>query len=518
MNKKSENRKMSTALLKGSSFRVIQTVISIGIGFWMLPFLIRYLGSEDYALWILIGSIISTYYLMDLGLNQAVTRYVARYIYAEEYQRANKIINTALVIYSILGLMLMLATTLAAIFIVPQLLTEVEEIRTAQAIILIAGLSISLEFPSKAFPGIISAYLRYDTIALVRTLGTILNAISVYFFISNGYGVISLALISLVVNLFTTAFFVYYSYNLLSSLELKRSHISKKDMLELFNFSKWTFIVDITNLAKKKMDLWLIAAFISGSAITTYYVAARLTEYAAQLAAQGLGFGMPVFTKYYAQQQYDKMAQAVQFFIKLNVIVFALFLSGFIVLGDSFIKLWVSSDEINHSIAFQCLIILATGRLMVFVTQPLVSLLMTIKKHKYATYLSVIDTILAVTSAFVLVPRYGVIGAAISFALIIGCIRLICLPIMVTKLANISFNSLITKVCMFITYSGISTCFLDIFIGSAYTWFEIAYYSPLVVLTILIGTYMLFSQSERAKISDWVAKKLNTKVPDSQLK
>ncbi len=52
-------RKTSSALLKGSSFRVIQTLISIGIGFWMLPFLITHLGSEDYALWVLIGGLLA---------------------------------------------------------------------------------------------------------------------------------------------------------------------------------------------------------------------------------------------------------------------------------------------------------------------------------------------------------------------------------------------------------------------------------------------------------------------------
>ena len=93
-------------------------------------------------------------------------------------------------------------TVFAVFFIAPEIVNNPEDLQTAQAILLISGLSLSLEFPSKAFPGVISAYLRFDTIALVRTLGSILSAIAIFLFISNGSGVVTLAIISFVTNIF----------------------------------------------------------------------------------------------------------------------------------------------------------------------------------------------------------------------------------------------------------------------------------------------------------------------------
>lgn len=492
-------RKTSSALLKGSSFRVIQTLISIGIGFWMLPFLITHLGSEDYALWVLIGSIISSYYLMDLGLNHTVTRYVARYIHTEEYSRVNQLINTALLIYSVLGITLLIFTMLAVFFIAPEIVNDPEDLKTAQAILLISGLSLSLEFPSKAFPGIISAYLRHDTIALVKMLGTIVSALMIYFFISDGYGVITLAVISLATNIVTTLFFIYYSYNLFSALDIGKKHISKNDMLEIFHFSKWTFIIDVSNLLKNKMDVWLIAFFLSSAAITTYYVAVRLVEYAIQLASQALGFTVPVFTKYYATGQLDKMAEALIFFIKMYLIVLVLFVSGFVLVGEDFIQLWVG-EEININVAFQCLIVLSVGRLLVLITNPFVSILMTIKQHKYATYLSVVDTMVITLSALYLIPKFGLIGAAVSFSMVAGILRIIYLPYIVKKLTQIKLKSLLIRAIFFIIFSSIIVYCFSRYVINVDSWFGLIIYACLVGGALLPGTYLLFSGNEKKYI------------------
>jgi O-antigen/teichoic acid export membrane protein len=506
-----KQRKDSTALLRGSAFRIIQTCIGIGIGFWMLPFLITNLGSEDYALWILIGSIVSSYYLMDLGLNHAVTRYVSRYIHTQEFDRANQIINTAIVIYSILGIILFSLTIIGALFWAPSLIDNPENLKTAQAIILIAGVSISLEFPSKAFPGIINAFMRFDTLALVRIIASILNAVAIYIFISDGYGVISIAVISLVSNICTTSFYVYFCFNLFPSLKLTQKDVSKSDLKEIFHFSKWTIIIDFTNLIKKKMDLWLVAAYLSGGALTTYYVAVRLTEYATQFANQALGFTVPIFTKYYAKNEIVKLEQSLVFFLKLNYIVLVLVVAGFTLIGDVFLSLWID-DNIDYLVAYQCLVVLALGKLMIFLTLPFASILMTIKQHKYTSYLSIVDTLIAVALAFYLIPKYGAIGAAISFSLVVGAVRVIYLPLIVIKLLGFSFFSFTVHAFFYSLYALLVSFLFDTYSTNASTWLELLSLSVIIFVLMVLGSLIIFSSSERSKIFNWIHLKFKRKV------
>ncbi|MFT5294393.1 MAG: O-antigen/teichoic acid export membrane protein [Colwellia sp.] len=506
-----KQRKISTAVMKGSAFRVIQTCIGIGIGFWMLPFLIENLGSEDYALWILIGSIVSSYYLMDLGLSHTVTRYVSKYIHTEEYDRANDIVNTAIVIYSVLGVILFAITILGAVFWAPILIENPENLRTAQTIIIIAGLSISLEFPSKAFPGVIDAYMRFDTLALVRIVASIINAIAIYIFVSNGYGVVSIAVISFVLNLVTTSFFIHFCFRLLPSMKITFKDASKKDLKEIYHFSKWNVIIDATHLLKSKMDLWLVAAFVSAGALTTYYVATRLTEYAMQFAKQALGFTIPLFTKYYAKKQFDKLEESFNFFLKLNYLVLVLFISGFFLVGESFLLLWVNGD-IDYAVAYQCLIILSAGRFLTFLTSPFASILITINKHKYSSYLSIVDTIAAILSALYLIPIYGIIGAAISFSLVVGFLRVIYLPYIVIKLLGFNLVKVSLHIVVYSFYAVLVSFAFDKYMFNASSWLELLYLGCIVFLLIISGSILIFSTKERNQISQWFRIKFKKKT------
>jgi O-antigen/teichoic acid export membrane protein len=254
----------------------------------------------------------------------------------------------------------------------------------------------------------------------------------------------------------------------------------------------------------------MIASFLGSAGITTYFVAARLTEYATQIASQALGFTVPVFTKYYATNQLNKMAESLVFFVKLNVIVFVLFVSGFILLGEGFIGLWVG-EEIDINIAFICLIILAMGRLLVLISNPFVSILMTIKKHKYATYLSVVDTIAVTLSAMYLIPEYGLIGAAISFSLVVGILRVAFLPYIVAKLTGIAFAPLILNSLYFIILSsGVVYIFISL-IGVVDSWMRLISYATLIGVSLLPGTILLFSSSEKNHIKKFVSDLISKK-------
>src|SRR5690606_16843736 len=149
------------------------------------------------------------YYLLDMGFSQAITRYVATYIHQQNPNAANRVINTALVIYSSLGLVVFLASILAAQFGAERLMQGSEQVSMAQVLLLIMGLSLAIECPAKYFAGISSAYLRYDVIAIAQLIKNIIDALLIYWFLSNGYGLITMALITFITGILSTTCFVY---------------------------------------------------------------------------------------------------------------------------------------------------------------------------------------------------------------------------------------------------------------------------------------------------------------------
>jgi O-antigen/teichoic acid export membrane protein len=439
-------------MLRGATLRVIKTLAGIVIGFLMMPFLLNSLGTHLYGLWITIGSVVASYYLLDLGFSQAVTRYVARYIHQRDHIAANKIIITSLVIYSVLGLLVVLLSLFAAKFGVDYFIENKNDVDLVQILLIISGISLAFEFPAKAFPGVISAYMRFDTIAIIGLIKTITDAILIYLVITLGYGLVAMSLVVFATSMLSTLLYVYYCNQLFKELKFSIAFLEKNTMRELFHFSKWVFVNDLNSLLKGKMDIWFIAYFTTLSTVTIYYVAVRLVEYAIQFLVQATGMSSPLYAKYHALNDQKSLSFAVELFLKINVMLGTCIAVGFYTLGDGFIRIWMG-EQFEVEVAYICLVVIGCGRLISFMTYPFGSLLLTIKRHDITAKVSIMETAIAAILSVILIPEYHLIGAAIAIAvpLVIG--RVFIISIFASQFVDIHWANLIFRVSIYIVVS-----------------------------------------------------------------
>src|SRR5438445_11384665 len=73
-----------------------QLGLSLVIGVWYVPFLVRHLGPAAYGLIPLSSALTSYMALITLALNSAVSRYLTISLEKDEHERANLIVNTSL--------------------------------------------------------------------------------------------------------------------------------------------------------------------------------------------------------------------------------------------------------------------------------------------------------------------------------------------------------------------------------------------------------------------------------------
>ncbi len=86
-------------LLQGSVARVLSATAGALVSFFMMPFLISHLGTHWYGVWVSVGSLVGGFYLLDLGLSTAVTRYVTEALSKGDSNGANGEISTTFWIY-----------------------------------------------------------------------------------------------------------------------------------------------------------------------------------------------------------------------------------------------------------------------------------------------------------------------------------------------------------------------------------------------------------------------------------
>lgn len=496
-------------MLRGASLRVIKTIVGIIIGFMMMPFLINHLGNHLYGLWITIGSVVAAYYLLDLGFSQAVTRYVAKCIHQKDYAGANKIINTALAMYIFLAILIVLITILLSLTAVGSLIDDPQDLKLVQVLVLITGIALAFEFPAKAFPGIINAYMRYDTTAIVALLKTVIDAVLIYIFISKGYGLVAIALIAFVTSILSTMFYMYYCNKLFSHLKYSKNNIDVETTKEIFHFSKWVFVIDANRLLKEKMDVWLIAFFGSVSLVTVYYVAVRLVEYAIQFLIQATGMANTLFTKYYALGDTEKFSWSVRFFLKINVMFTLIFLNGFYLVGFDFITLWMGKD-FDVQVAYHCLLILAVGKMATYATAPLSGLLLTIKKHSFSAKISIVETIVSAGLCVWLIPKMGLEGAALGISIPLIISRIFVLPIYSQRQLRFMSVNLFLRVAGAVMLSIAATYYIkNILINDGTSTF-----ADIILLSISYASItpflllIMLDKYELIKIKDMIRRKL----------
>lgn len=499
-------------ILKGSSFRVIQTIVSIVIGLLMMPFLISTLGNDQYGLWIVIGSIVGTYYLLDLGFNQAVTRYVSQFIHQNDPTSANKIINTAIVIYSLLGLVVLIASIVAAFYGAESLMENSENLTLAQIILIVSGLSLAFEFPSKAFTGIISAYMRYDFISIVRFSKSILDAILIYAFLSNGYGLVAMSIIMFVTGLIGTSIYAWFTTSIFKELRFAWKLVEFPVLKEIFSFSKWVFFLDMNTMIRSKMDIWFISFYLSTGVLTVYYVAVRLIDYAIQLLTQATGITGPIFTEYYAKSESKKLIASFKLFFKINMLLASVVFIGFYLVSESFINIWMG-DDFDISSAYVCLLILSFGRLVAYMNNPVTSLLMTLKKHKICAYLSIMEMLVSALLCWVLIPLYGLIGAGVAISAPY-IIQAVIMPLYAARNIQMKMYPVVIRITVFYM---ISACFWyavgeELFNNVKLDIVTIALSAFAIIVVQLLISLLIWDQEERLMISNYLKHKLKRRL------
>lgn len=415
-------------LAKGSAFRTVEAIVAIVAGFITLPLLLHFLGEDLYGFWVLAGSFTGLMYIFDLGFAAAVTRNVTHAIATNDHTKANKVINSSLVIYTALCAVIILVAVLVAHFYRPDLTSVISE-GEFQTVLILLGLTVAAEFPVKAFAGVATAHYRYDLLSIYRITLKVFSTVVIIVLLYLGYKVVAIAAVGLIFGIAGNLLFYLMARFIYSNMRLSRQYAETKTIKELFNYSSWAFLIDINQMAKQRIDLFFIGGFISLAAVSVYYVSVRLVEYSGQLLYKMLNIALPVLTGHTAREDKAKFRDDLILFNRMNCYCAAITIGGFILLGEPILYYWMGS-EFDYQAAYHILIVLLFGRMSSLAANAFNTGLLATSQHKLIAKISFAETC---TSALLLAVGLGIYklgplfaAFSISLPLIVG--RLLLLP------------------------------------------------------------------------------------------
>ena len=170
----------------GAVLSYLNILLSIGIGFVTAPLLINNLGKSEYGAYQMTAALIGYISVLDLGLHNAVTRYVARYLAIKDKRSEENFLAISLGIFGIIGILIL--TVVGIIYVnvasIYRSSATAEEIEIIKKLLLVMGINLAISMPGAVFSSIITAYEKFifsrscATTKLIARFGLLLVVMS----------------------------------------------------------------------------------------------------------------------------------------------------------------------------------------------------------------------------------------------------------------------------------------------------------------------------------------------------
>jgi O-antigen/teichoic acid export membrane protein len=398
-------------VLLSSLSNYIGKFVNLATWFVLTPFILKQLGDAIYGLWALVGSVVAYGYLLDFGITEAVTKYVAEYRTRGEGERASVMVATGLWTNAGVGLLIVLVSVLLA-----PVFTSIFDISpTKQELALLlfrlAGATVGISLPCATTAAVLRGLQRFDLINLVVVTATLTTAGGTALVLLLGGGVIGLAYIGIVTTLLIQILSIWFIYRIAPELRYGRFALSGSHLKVLVTYSSSLFLMNLGGYLESRSDELVIGGFLPISAVTAYSLARRLSTLPQTLTEQFLTLLLPMASELHAKED---MAQLRSLYVVSTRVTLAIFLSmsmALVILVKPLLNAWVGTEYVGYS---YLVVILVIASLIDTSTWPAGFVLQGMARHAPLAAMTIGSGIANITLSILLVNRLGLLGVALG--------------------------------------------------------------------------------------------------------
>jgi O-antigen/teichoic acid export membrane protein len=399
-------------IARNSRWSLLGWVCLMILGFFSTPIMVRQLGAEIYGMMALLTALIAPLGLLDFGMGEATIKYVAESLgrgrkdSAERYLRATCFFN---LVVGVTGACLIIA-------LAPFLVRHTFNISSAHQ-----GLAIQCMFwigclwclnqVRQTFIGAISACQNYRTASVGMLLNQFAHVGVGLAVLVTEHSLLAMIRVQAMVAAVGVVVWLWAAKRALPSLRFS-PQFSLDALRSTSKFGFWQMLNNLCGLLTHQSQRWLLGAFMPVSAVGFYNASAQLvtTVYS---AAQRVG--QVLFPAVSQLQGDDKHEYAFRLMLQSSWFLTGVVVSGYCglaVFADGILRLWVGEEFALQASAGLRVLCLGYAIACVFAVPNFY--LMGIGRPQWLSYVSIGQGCVTLSLAYVLVSRFGVVGAAIA--------------------------------------------------------------------------------------------------------
>ena len=401
--------------IKNSFFNVIGWVWITLLSIITVPIVIHHIGIEQYGILALVFLLLGYFAFLDLGMGEAVVKFVSEYYAKNDLKQINKVINSILVIYMIVGLIgVTLIIFFAKFYAIRLFKISPEYAQIARLSFYIAAVGFLLNLIMAVFSKIPEGMQRFDITAKITIImGTLINLGNIIVVLKGG------ELLELVIVNFCGTFvglFLYYVYSKAIFKGLKINFIfSWNDLKKSFSFGLYTILTRLASVISYSLLQMIVGIILGPVSVAIYNVPAKLLT-RLQMFAYKIGYVVfPVVSELESLNDANRIYQIYEKVSRYVFYILSIFCISILSFNYSILRYWVGKDFADKG--FIVLILLTIGYYFHSVSMVPSLVVYGMGKPKYNAIFSMLSAILSISLIILLTNIFELKGSAMAILL-----------------------------------------------------------------------------------------------------
>lgn len=402
-------------LKAGAVLNYVVILLNTLVGLLYTPYMLRMMGQSEYGLYSLVASVIAYLTILDLGLGNAVVRYTAKYRAEGKQTEQYEMFGMFFILYIIIGAIALIAGSVLY-FNVDAMFGDTMtalELDKARIMMLLLVFNLAFTFPMSIFGSIITAYERFVFPRVVNIIRITLNTTVMICLLHMGYKAIAMVVVQTVFNVLTLILnYIYCRKELKIKMYFRKFKWGFLKEVAIYSF--WIFLNVIMDRIYWSTGQFVLGAMVGTVAVAVFAVAIQLQHLYMQFSSAISGLFLPKVTAMVTTS--NDSAAISDLFIRtgrIQYIIMALILSGFIVFGRQFISLWAGP---GYEDAYIICILFFVSLLIPLIQNLGITILQARNQMKFRSLLYIVIALVALAFQIVLAKQYGGIGCAVAIA------------------------------------------------------------------------------------------------------
>ncbi|WNG44198.1 oligosaccharide flippase family protein [Archangium minus] len=332
----------SSRFLSGFSFGLANQVLTLVVGLFLTPFLLRYLGQSDLGMWLVASSLMGYLGLLDLGVAALLPRETA-YAAGRNPERplpaVSEVFGQALQI----ALLQLPLVAVGALMLLP-LLPESGE-KLLYPFLMVLGTFVLL-FPLRLFQAVLSGLQDLRFLGILQTVSWAAGTIASISLVLANAGLFAVAagwMVTQVLSALACLWRLRTAYP--DALPRKLPKLSMEGIRSWLSRSLWITVSNVAQLLRLGTDVVIIGKLLGPEAVVPFTCTAKLVSVLSNAPQLVLASAQPALAELRMSSNKERITEVASALERLTLFVSGAVFCGVLSINEGFVLEWVGTEQ-----------------------------------------------------------------------------------------------------------------------------------------------------------------------------